>query len=207
MPSPAANGNLPVGLHDDTHQSNHTSPRSATAEAIEEDGVKGYFDLRPNHSSPVSSRSNALSMVEHANTMAPAFAALQYLPVPLIVLSSQKTVILANEAMGRLLNIDLALDQNALEDGSSELLSVTDKLHGYNMGQLGIDLLQGGSPLMVSWEVCSKVPSSVALRPMVSVWACLHAIKKCFDSDNVSGISKRYYERFCDRKHDQRRRR
>src|SRR3954471_15074206 len=34
-----------------------------------------------------------------------AFAALQYLPIPVIVLTSLKTIALANEAMGRLLGL------------------------------------------------------------------------------------------------------
>ncbi|KAF2099304.1 hypothetical protein NA57DRAFT_23998, partial [Rhizodiscina lignyota] len=81
-----------------------------------------------------------------------AFAALQYLPVPLIVLSSQKTVILANEAMGRLLNIKLLQFPNEMERGGEGVMSVTDILHGYSIGQLGIDLLQRGSPILISWE-------------------------------------------------------
>lgn len=73
-----------------------------------------------------------------------ALAALQLLPTPLIVLSSLKTVVLANEAMGRLLclhdNPDLPYD------------SITDTLHGQTLSQIGIDMVSDGIPCWVSWE-------------------------------------------------------
>ena len=73
--------------------------------------------------------------------------ALQYLPIPILILSSQKKVVLANEAMGRLLSID---------SKSSDLqhFSISDFLQGWDMKDLGIDILQNGSPILVSWEVC-----------------------------------------------------
>ncbi|KAF1951884.1 hypothetical protein CC80DRAFT_423851 [Byssothecium circinans] len=74
-----------------------------------------------------------------------ALTALQYLQIPLLVLSSQKTVVLANEAMGRLLGIEW-------EPAATEGISVTDTLRDKGMAELGIDILQNGSPLMVSWE-------------------------------------------------------
>lgn len=39
---------------------------------------------------------------------ATALTALQYLPIPLSVLSSPETIVLLNEVLGRLLDIDLA---------------------------------------------------------------------------------------------------
>lgn len=81
-----------------------------------------------------------------------SLTALQYLPIPLLVLSSEKTVMLANEAMGRLLGIDF--ESIALHD-----FSVSDALQDKTVGELGIDILQNGSPLMISWEVrrrCKK---------------------------------------------------
>ncbi len=67
-----------------------------------------------------------------------AFAALQYLPTPLIVLSSLKTVLLANEAMGRLLGL-------RQDDAVAELESVTEVLKGQTLSQIGIDMLQDGA--------------------------------------------------------------
>jgi hypothetical protein len=75
-----------------------------------------------------------------------SLTALQYLPVPLLVLSSMKTVVLANEAMGRLLGIDF-------ESAAFHDLSISEVLQGKSMGDLGIDILQNGSPILVSWEV------------------------------------------------------
>lgn len=81
-----------------------------------------------------------------------ALTALQYLPIPLLVLSSQKTVVLANDAFGRLLEIDLT---TLSEDGTT-ILSVSDILRGQTMGQMGIDVLKDGSPVWVSWDVCIR---------------------------------------------------
>jgi hypothetical protein len=75
-----------------------------------------------------------------------SLTALQYLPVPLLVLSSLKTVVIANEAMGRLLGIDF--ESTTLHDSS-----ISDVLQEKSMGDLGIDILQNGSPILVSWEV------------------------------------------------------
>jgi hypothetical protein len=75
-----------------------------------------------------------------------SLTALQYLPVPLLVLSSLKTVVLANEAMGRLLGIDF--ESTTLHDSS-----ISEVLLEKSIGDLGIDILQNGSPILVSWEV------------------------------------------------------
>jgi len=75
-----------------------------------------------------------------------SLTALQYLPVPLMVLSSLKTVVVANEAMGRLLGIDF--ESTAFHD-----LSISEVLQDKSMGELGIDILQNGSPILISWEV------------------------------------------------------
>lgn len=74
-----------------------------------------------------------------------SLTALQYLPVPLLVLSSQKTVVLANEAMGRLLGIDF---ECTAFHGSS----ITEVLQDQPMSDLGIDILQNGSPLLITWD-------------------------------------------------------
>nr|POE48329.1 hypothetical protein CFP56_73896 [Quercus suber] len=89
-----------------------------------------------------------------------AFTALQYLPMPVLVLSSQGTVVLANEAMGRLFGIDV-MYEHAEDDSDQDLLarlasregrSVTDILHGVTLAQLGVDLLQNGNAVFLAWE-------------------------------------------------------
>ena len=85
-----------------------------------------------------------------------ALTALKYLPTPLLVLSNMKTVILANEAMGRLLGLESA-DKADGEDGAE---STTDEdtpninmLRGQSLSQLGIDIIQDGQQLWVSWDM------------------------------------------------------
>jgi hypothetical protein len=112
----------------------------------------GYFDLgersRSRSKSPSSIRSTdsmSMRMPSPTTTMA-SLTALQYLPVPILVLSSLKTIVVANEAMGRLLGIDF--ERTAYDD-----MSISEVLQDKSMGDLGIDILQNGSPLLVSWEV------------------------------------------------------
>jgi hypothetical protein len=120
----------------------------------EEDGAEaeeGYFDVgeRRRSKSPSSSihSTDSLTMrVPSPTATVAALTALQYLPVPLIVLSSLKTVVLANEAMGRLLGINF--ESTAFHD-----LSISEVLQDKSIGDLGIDILQNGSPILVSWEV------------------------------------------------------
>lgn len=71
-----------------------------------------------------------------------ALAALHHLPTPLIVLSSLKTIVLANEAMGRLLGLR---DADKLSDGGQE--SITDVLKGQTLSQIGIDMVSDGVPI------------------------------------------------------------
>jgi len=112
-------------------------------------GDGGYFPMgersRSRSASPSSIRSDSMSihLTEPSATMA-AFTALQYLPVPVLVLSAQKTVVLANEAMGRLFGIDLEGDHD---------LSIAEALQDKTMGDLGVDILQNGSPILITWEV------------------------------------------------------
>lgn len=72
-----------------------------------------------------------------------ALAALQYLPTPLIILSSMKTVVLANEAMGRLLH---------LHEEPNHHVSPTQLLAGKSLSQVGIDMIQDGRLLWVTWD-------------------------------------------------------
>jgi PAS domain-containing protein len=109
----------------------------------------GYFDIgerdRARSLSPGSVHSDSMSMhlTSPSATLA-SLTALQYLPVPILVLSSEKTVVLANEAMGRLLGIDFESVQD---------LSISEVLQDKTMGELGVNILQNGSPILVTWEV------------------------------------------------------
>ncbi|RYP79313.1 hypothetical protein DL770_006718 [Monosporascus sp. CRB-9-2] len=76
-----------------------------------------------------------------------AFTALQFLPVPVLVLNNLKTVVLANDAMGRM--VGLTDDSHNRQDQGS---SVSDKLRGQTLPQVGIDIIQDGRPVWISWE-------------------------------------------------------
>ena len=120
-----------------------------------EDGC--YFNLpdmpvmngSPN-SMPIGDDDLSIELPSTPTPTVAALTALQYLPIPLLVLSAQKTVVLANEAMGRLLGIEW-------ESTATQGLSVTDTLCGKGIAELGVDILQNGSPLMMPWEVCACV--------------------------------------------------
>lgn len=75
-----------------------------------------------------------------------AFSAMQYLPVPVMVLNNFKTVVLANEAMARLLGT--VTDTTDAQDVSF----IVDQLRGQTLPQIGIDMLQDGRPVWVSWD-------------------------------------------------------
>lgn len=109
---------------------------------------EGYRDHSP--SSPLSIRiPSGPSMTDTA------FTALQYLPMPVLVLSSEKTVVLANEALGRLLGIDLQqqtpLDNSGVNE-QEDIRSASDVLAGVPMDCLGMDLLQNANPVWMRWE-------------------------------------------------------
>ncbi|KAK0731485.1 hypothetical protein B0H67DRAFT_639877 [Lasiosphaeris hirsuta] len=76
-----------------------------------------------------------------------AFSAMQFLPVPILVLDGLKTVVLANEAMGRLLG--MKPDSSREVDG---MVPVMDELRGQSLSQVGIDLVQKKGPVWVDWE-------------------------------------------------------
>ncbi|KIW03976.1 uncharacterized protein PV09_04809 [Verruconis gallopava] len=113
--------------------------------------VDSYFDIRPDGSqSPTSLRSVASSAAlanASSNTIV-ALTALQYLPMPVLVLDSLKAVVAANEAMGRLLGID----PSELANDDGPVATVTDVLQGSHMSQLGIEILVHGSPILISWD-------------------------------------------------------
>ncbi|KAK7967486.1 uncharacterized protein PG986_001763 [Apiospora aurea] len=76
-----------------------------------------------------------------------AFSTMQYLPVPLLVLNNLKTVVLANEAMGRLLGMN-GESGDLADDGPTAF----ERLRGQTLPQIGVDMLQDGRPVWVSWE-------------------------------------------------------
>lgn len=83
-------------------------------------------------------------------TISPAqlsFSALQYHPIPTIVVNNLKTVVLANEAMGRLLGI------TSEDADDAEEMTACDHLRGQTLSQVGIDMLQEGKPVWITWEV------------------------------------------------------
>ncbi|KAG9819890.1 hypothetical protein KCV05_g17977, partial [Aureobasidium melanogenum] len=138
------------------------SPRQRTNMRLDEltaANAGGYFDLSNacdegyrdhSPSSPLSIRiPSGPSMTDTA------FTALQYLPMPVLVLSSEKTVVLANEALGRLLGIDLQQQMTLDNAGANEqedVRSASDVLAGVPMDCLGMDLLQNANPVWMRWE-------------------------------------------------------
>ena len=115
----------------------------------------GYFGLPdglqngPGANTPGSVHSAGAMSIElpsHPSATMVALTTLQYLPIPLLVLSADATVTLANEAMGRLFGIDWST-------AAAEGLTVAEALIGRDMSELGIDILQNGSPILVSWQV------------------------------------------------------
>lgn len=83
-----------------------------------------------------------------------AFGALQYLPTPLLLLSSLKLVVLANEAFGRLLGLDTLQESPTTTDNEEkEPILVSEMLRGQSLSQIGIDMVQDGQQVWVSWEV------------------------------------------------------
>ena len=75
-----------------------------------------------------------------------AISAMRYLPVPIIVLNSLKTVVLANDAMGRMMG------DTGDSTPSDVALSSLETLRGQTLSQVGIDMLQDGRPVWISWE-------------------------------------------------------
>jgi hypothetical protein len=131
-----------------------TSPGPSPSSFTNNTDVDSYFDLHPDGGarSPTSLRSAAVSSIDllagPATTLA-ALTALQYLPMPVLVLNSAKNVVMGNEAMGRLLGID----PSELENDDGPVATVTDVLQGQHMSNLGVEILAHGSPILISWEV------------------------------------------------------
>ncbi|KAK0907083.1 hypothetical protein LTR91_006856 [Friedmanniomyces endolithicus] len=127
-----------------------------------------------------------------------AFTALQYLPMPVLVLSSAKTVVLANEAMGKLFGIDIGADGEATGNGGDELTrlqsrevrSATDVLYGITLAQLGIDLLQNGSAVFLAWPDFLETLVDDAARAQ-NTTTQLNTYHKRDDKDATPTVNKR----------------
>ena len=105
---------------------------------------------KPRRASPPIS----LTIPKLASPPETALAALRYLPIPVLVLSSLKTVILANEAMGRFLRIGEHQGENQeIYDEEEEAPNVEEALYGQTLSQIGVEMLQNGQPLWVNWDV------------------------------------------------------
>ncbi|KAL2133801.1 hypothetical protein VTI74DRAFT_1658 [Chaetomium olivicolor] len=76
-----------------------------------------------------------------------AFSAMQFLPVPVLVLDRLKTVVLANEAMGKLLGMVSHVTREA-----DKMVSVMDQLRGRSLSEVGIDLVQDVVPVWIDWD-------------------------------------------------------
>jgi hypothetical protein len=75
-----------------------------------------------------------------------AMSAVQYLPYPIIILNTTKTLVMANDAMGRLLGTEDESDHTDSDEGNS----LTDRLRGQTLSQMGISMLQDGAPVWVN---------------------------------------------------------
>ena len=82
-----------------------------------------------------------------------AFATLQYLPVPTIVLSSLKNIILVNEALKSLLATVDAEDDADMANGAFAQTAGVETLLGHSLSQLGIHMSAEGNQAWTSLEV------------------------------------------------------
>jgi PAS domain S-box-containing protein len=65
-----------------------------------------------------------------------------------MVLDGRKTLVMANEAMGRLLDMEDLDGDRTSDDG----LVASERLRGQTLSQMGIDMLQDGRPVWVTWD-------------------------------------------------------
>lgn len=107
------------------------------------------------HGSPLPGKTRAvsasplkLSGVSHLSLEHLIFSAMRHLPVPVLVLNNTKTVVYANEAIGTLLGIA----RHARDDNFEDFSDVQMRLRGQTLCQVGIDMLQDGRLMWVSWD-------------------------------------------------------
>ncbi|KAL9031396.1 MAG: hypothetical protein Q9196_000580 [Gyalolechia fulgens] len=109
-------------------------------------------DTHPPTSSAMGSPPLSVNIPKLPRAADVALTALQYLPMPLLVLSSWKTIILANDAMGRLLGLDTSRNEEPPAGRNQVQPEIGDLLRGQSLSQIGVDMLQEGQRIWVSWE-------------------------------------------------------
>ncbi|KZF25304.1 hypothetical protein L228DRAFT_66202 [Xylona heveae TC161] len=141
-----------------TSSSAATEPRTASSTPSSSLAMRQDLDqtLQTSQNSTNQPSQNAMFMElpKPPSSAEASLAALQYLPVPVIVLSSLKTVLVANDALGTLLGLDLTATphQDVSSEGTSSGMSMIEALRGQTLSQLGIDMLQDGQPVWIDWE-------------------------------------------------------
>jgi len=109
-----------------------------------QDGSDRGAPLKPSRSGSASPFRLSLPMITPGQL---AFSAMQFLPVPVMVLDNLKTVVMANSAMGRLLGM---IDDTP--ESPDDPSYVVDKLRGKTLSQVGVDLVNEGKPIWISWD-------------------------------------------------------
>ncbi|KAI4205637.1 MAG: hypothetical protein LQ346_001421 [Caloplaca aetnensis] len=126
----------------------HHSQTAASTQSVK----RRRDDLNRSSDSTVGSPPLAVNIPKIPGAAEAALAALQYLPTPLLVLSGWKTIVLANDAMGRLLGLDTTFQDRSLVDVDEAHLPISDLLRGQSLSQIGVDMLQDGQRIWVSWD-------------------------------------------------------
>ena len=135
------------------------------------DRLEGYFGVRKERPQPPrTTRSNSTQLhgkpkeYTHSDT---AIAALRYLPLPILVLSNEKTVVLANEYMGKVLGL-----QEHVHEASDDKNDTTAEnlLFGRTLNQIGVDIIQDGQRVWVGWDrflddIADQLELSHSVRP------------------------------------------
>lgn len=85
-----------------------------------------------------------------------AFAALRYLPTPIIVLSNSKTVVLANNAMSQLLGFTAEDGRDTVDYNGENGIAAVDKLEGLSLSDLGVSPAPGQEQTWGGWEVRAR---------------------------------------------------
>ena len=119
-----------------------------------EDSLRVSPLVKPVQNGTKTPRSDRSSFVLDLPSESPeqiALAALRYLPTPILVLSPFKTVLLANEAMGRLLCLSNGHEASTTQCGCPPTSGVHET-YGRTLSQVGVDLIQNDVPVWVDWE-------------------------------------------------------
>jgi PAS domain-containing protein len=187
------------GVRYETHLSDNTraEDRRSIGEAVDYFTSDGSVDGSVEEGTDGTQRrrraSLSIRMPPQESQASLAFTALQYLPMPVMVLSSTKHIVLANEAIGRLLGIDLdeaeeeEEDKNEPQPEELDAESTADILQGKTLGELGIDLLQGGNAVFVSWEdILQNVVDDAAKAQQAYRKHCGDVAQEKEDDDSIT---------------------